>query len=94
MPQTKTVEVMNVSRATEATTGENIYLVQFGELKDATPEIRKSIPTPPNTMPPKKVFENIMILYFNFGKVAPYKVGSKWRLEIADNGEIKLKEIE
>lgn len=90
MLQSKTVEVMSVSRVTESATGKTIFLVQFGESVKATDELRKYLPNPPASMPPEAILVNVLILYFNSATVAPYKVGSKWRLDIEDNGAIKL----
>lgn len=90
---TKIVEVTNVSRATESHSGNSIYLVMFGEEIKVDSELQKYIPQSQNSKPPKVVFENVVQLYFNFDKVVPFKVGSKWELHISDTGKILLTPI-
>lgn len=90
---TKTVEVTTVSRATESHSGNSIYLVIFGEEVKVDSELEKYIPQSQNSKPPKVVFETVLQLYFNFDKVVPFKVGSKWRLQISDVGKIVLTPI-
>lgn len=68
-------------------------MVNFGvEIKVGT-ELQKYMSQPASSMPPKKVYSNVLQLYFRFDEVAPYKVGSKWKLEIADKGKLTLTEV-
>lgn len=90
---TKIVEVTNVSRATESHSGNSIYLVMFGEEVKVDSELQKYMPQSQNSKPPKVVFENVAQLYFNFDNVVPFKVGSKWKLQISDTGKILLNPI-
>lgn len=90
---TKIVEVTNVSRATESHSGNSIYLVMFGEEVKVDSELQKYMPQSQNSKPPKVVFENVVQLYFNFDKAVPFKVGSKWKLQILDTGKILLNPI-
>lgn len=89
----KKVQVTNVSRAVENNTGNSIFLVQFGEELTVDEELRKYIAAPLNSKPAKKVFSNIIQVYFNFDDAVPYKVGSEWKIEIKNNGELSIKEI-
>jgi hypothetical protein len=88
----KQVEVIAVNRAVEATTGDSIYQVVFGELVPLTPETRPHFPQPVGTLPPKKLGANVMVLFFNSRTAAPYRVGSKWVVEIAGDGAVSVRE--
>lgn len=90
---TKIVEVTSISRATESSTGDSIFLVHFGEEVKVSPELQKHLSQPQSSMPPKKVYSNVMQVYFDFDGVAPYKIGSKWKLEIGLTGKLTLNEI-
>lgn len=87
------VEVTGVSRATESHTGKQIFLVQFGEKVTVDEELQKYLPSPQGSKPAKTLFANIMQIFFDSDKAAPYKVGSKWDLEIAENGKVTLTEV-
>jgi len=90
---TKIVEVTNVSRATESHSGNSIYLVMFGEEVKVDSELQKYISQSQNSKPPKTVFENVLQVYFDFDAVVPFKVGSKWELNINNDGKISLNPI-
>ena len=87
----KKVEVTNMTRATENATGDSIFMVQFGEEVLIDEEIKKTLPAPTGSKFAKKLYSNVFVAYFSGFKVAPYKVGSKWEVEIKENGEILIK---
>ncbi|MCL2317650.1 MAG: hypothetical protein FWC44_01140 [Methanomassiliicoccaceae archaeon] len=83
---TTTVEVLGVSRATDGATGEELITVQFGKLNK---EAKR-----PQNVPPGIVYRQpaslVLTLFFKFREAAPYKVGSKWSLNVSDDGAIQL----
>jgi hypothetical protein len=89
----KTVIVTQISNTIELATGELIYSVFFGEFIDATPEVLSRFPPSPVTYPGKKISAMWFMLNLKTDKV-PYKVGSKWKLKIQENGVISLVELE
>lgn len=90
MVYTKDVEVTNVSIATESSTGKSIYAVKFGEKIEVTPDLQKFIPQQANSKPPKSIYYDLAIIYFDFDTAVPYKVGSKWKLNIDNNGAVSF----
>jgi hypothetical protein len=88
----KKVEVISVVPATEGTTGEYIYQVTFGQVVEVDEELRRTIPAPANSKPPKKIATTTILIFFDASKTIPYKVGSKWNISIEDNGTIIVRE--
>jgi hypothetical protein len=89
-PWSKLVEVVGVSIATEASTGETLYQVTFADRTEVTPQLRPYVPSPPGTMPPKEVAFNVIIMFFRFDTEVPYRVGSKWQLTVGADGRITV----
>ena len=76
------VEVISVTRATDFLTGENLFSVQFGKIssKKAAPGIVSPLASV------------VLTLFHKFNGVAPYIVGSKWVMDISNDGKITLEE--
>jgi hypothetical protein len=82
------VEVLNVSRAADGYSNENVASIQFGRII-------------PKNDPRYQAFENrgiipsfmTLVLFYKFEDATPYKVGSKWNLEVSENGALKLEEV-
>jgi|ADurb_Met_01_Slu_FD_contig_111_111731_length_2317_multi_3_in_0_out_0_1 hypothetical protein len=87
-----TVEVISIAPAFDGSTGKPTFQVQFGHLVNMSDEVRRSIPRPPGTAPPQKQPLIVMGVFADFEGEVPYKVGSKWSLEIKDDGTMTLKE--
>jgi len=84
------VEVLSVARATDGTTGEDVTAVQFGI-------VSRTIRSNPQPVNPFGVMgapaSLVLTLLFKFETgVAPYKVGSKWTIEVSENGSVRLEE--
>ncbi len=89
----KEVEVISITRAIESVTGNYIYQVTFGQIVGIDDELRKSIPIPPNSKPPKKIATNVFSIFIDSTNALPYKAGSKWKLKIGDSGNISVNKI-
>jgi hypothetical protein len=87
-----TIEVISVTRAMDVW-GEGLFLVQFGHMFKISEDMGKNIPRPPGQSAPKEQGSNVLVLYVNFDEAVPYKVGSKWTLDIKATGELSLKEV-
>ena len=77
------VEVVNVGRVTSAIDGSLIYQVAFGKIGKPA----NSMPVPGGS---KEIAANTLIMYFKSEKEAPYKVGTKWNLNVSESGSISL----
>ncbi|MEM0157701.1 MAG: hypothetical protein QXN26_06550 [Thermoplasmataceae archaeon] len=77
------VEVVNVGRVTSAIDGSLIYQVAFGKI--AKPA--EGMPIPAGS---KEIAANTLIMYFKSEKEAPYKVGTKWNLNVSESGSVSL----
>jgi hypothetical protein len=85
------LEVISVNRTTESSTGDGITFVQFGVPFTVDEELKKSMTPAASSKHPKKLYNVVLQMYFKF-EDAPYRVGSKWTLDIASNGKIVLTE--
>lgn len=77
------VEVVNVGRVTSAIDGSLIYQVAFGKIGKPA----EGMPIPAGS---KEIAANTLIMYFKSDKEAPYKVGSKWNLNVLESGSVSL----
>ncbi len=88
--QSKTVEVLTVSRAVESNTGKTTFQVTFGVVGPVDDELRPFLPQMPGSRPPKEVGFNHVILFYPFAGTVPYRVGSRWQLAIRPDGALSL----
>lgn len=79
------VEVLSVARAAHGVTGEELVSVQFGVVAR---EQMSQIPIAMIGSPASVVLN----LFFKFDEAAPYRVGSKWKLDVRGDGSLTLKE--
>lgn len=93
MTYEKEVQVLVIARATESGTGEGIYQIVFGEVLPVDEELKRSIPIQSSSKPPKNIYSNSLIVFAKFLDEVPYIVGSRWLLNIADNGIMSLKKV-
>ena len=87
----KDVEIIATAMVIEALTGKSIYQVIFGEVTEVTDEMRPHFPQPVGTVPPKKINANVLVLFFDSEEPSPYRVGSKWTVEMGSDGAITAK---
>ena len=95
MPNTieKILCVTGVTLLTEIVSGDFIYQVVFGYYTKNTPEILSRMPPETRgTFMGNQIAINEMSLLVKTNTV-PYKVGSKWKLTIQENGTLNLVEI-
>ena len=90
MSNNKIVEVLNVSRGVDGQSGEPVFAVQFGNtLPKSDPRynqyVKTGIPVPSF---------NVLTLFYGFNGIAPYRVGTKWKIDVDDNGSLKLTEVD
>ena len=86
----KDVEVIQVTRAIESATGDYIYQVTFGQIVEVDDELRRTVPTPANSKAPKKIAPTTLSIFIDASKPMPYKVGSKWKISITENGSMRV----
>lgn len=89
MPE-RVIEVLSVTRATDAATGDSIVNVLFGHLTPLTDAMKASITVPPNAVMPKKAQTITLSLFWPFAEECPYRVGSKWALRTSETGHLEL----
>ncbi len=77
------VEVVNVGRVTSAIDGTLIYQVAFGKIGKPA----DGMPIPAGS---KEIAANTLIMYFKSENEAPYKVGTKWNLNVSESGSISV----
>ncbi len=80
-----------MTRAVEALSGNSIYQVTFGEMAELSDEMRQHFPQAVGSLPPKRIGSNVLVLFFSGDAAAPYKVGSRWRIEVGGSGEISVR---
>jgi hypothetical protein len=86
----KDVEVIQVTRAIESVSGDYIYQVTFGQVVDVDDELRRTVPIPANSKAPKKIAPTTLSVFIDASKPMPYKVGSKWKISITENGSMRV----
>jgi hypothetical protein len=89
MGDDKIVEVLNVSRGMDGLSGEPTFAVQFGITLPKTDSrysqyVKNGIPIPSF---------NVLTLFYGFDGVAPYRVGTKWKINVNNKGSLKLTEV-
>ena len=82
----KEVEVINVQRVTDIVTGKTVIQVGIGTPTPVTPEIEKRINTEDNI--PTEVYTNFLQIMLPMEVSNLYTVGSKWTLEIGNDGRV------
>jgi hypothetical protein len=83
--------VVGVNPIVELTTGDTLQQVVFGEYVDATPEVLGRIPQVMREGIGKRVGVNEVTVVLKKDEI-PYRIGSKWKLTINQDGEIKVAE--
>ncbi|MGA2628368.1 MAG: hypothetical protein ABSF63_15055 [Candidatus Bathyarchaeia archaeon] len=87
-PYEKEVAVLGIYPTVEMTTGLPIYYVSFGSVVDMTPEIANRIGlSQPLTAKAKPAS---MMVWFKCDGEVPYRVGSKWKMTVAEDGQVSL----
>ncbi|MDR1955070.1 MAG: hypothetical protein LBP82_03875 [Candidatus Methanoplasma sp.] len=81
------VEILSVSRAADGSSNDNVYAVQFGRMMPMDDKRYKTYTI--NGMDPSFL---VLTSFYKFEDSAPYRVGSKWDLQVSDNGTLKLEE--
>jgi len=90
----KEVIVTEIRCIREVQTGDAIHQIQFGDYIKSTAEIVQKINQMSNVV---RVGDDIPVQWFTLNvknvKVIPYKVGSKWKLAMNENGSITMVEL-
>jgi hypothetical protein len=87
------VEVISVGRATDVATGKFIYQIQFGHVIEVGEEMRRTMPQPTGAVAIKETASIVLSMFMNFPDAVPYKVGSKWRIILGDQGTLAMKAV-
>jgi hypothetical protein len=77
------VEVISVNRAADVITGKLVFQVAFGSI--GTPVQGLGLPSGSN-----QIASTHLVLFFSDENRCPYLAGSKWILEIQDDGKISV----
>ena len=86
----RTVEVHSVTRVAGADTGEDTYQVNFGFVVPIPVQRRPEVPHAPGSEPPKVFGVYQLIAFLPAGAPCPYRVGTKWLLEVKSSGALSL----
>lgn len=86
------LEVINVGRVTDFTTGNLIHQIQFGHTVEVNDQMRKGMPQPMGSAPVREQASIVLMLMVKFEDAVPYRLGTRWKLNITDQGAITLKE--
>jgi len=81
------LEVIGVSRAADGFSNDTVYAVQFGKIMQKTDPRYNAYAI--NGMNPTFI---TLTLFYKFEEAAPYRVGSKWNLQVSNDGTLKLEE--
>jgi hypothetical protein len=85
------VEVLSVARATDGLTGEDVTAVQFGIVSRAVKSNSPQVMGPFGATGAPASLVLTLLFKFKTG-VAPYKVGSKWTIDVSETGSFVLEE--
>ncbi len=86
------VTAISVAPITELASGNSIYQVIFGNYIEATPEIIDRLP-PQAKQGLAKQIPITELTFFIKGAEIPYRIGSKWKLSIKEDGTLSLVEL-
>lgn len=91
----KELTVTGIGIVYELATGEPLYQVNFGEFINSTPELagRLTAMSGGALFNGKKIAANWLILNIKTDGAIPYKVGSKWKFTVKEDGTTNLVEI-
>ena len=92
--KTINVEVLSVNRNIDIESGKASSVVAFGNLVDSTPDIKERVTAEGQTAHPDKTIANRAIIFLPDVQTIPYTVGSRWAIQVEDNGEIKISKSE
>lgn len=84
------VEVLGIARVAAADTGEDLYQVNLGNIVAIPPQRRGEVPHGPGSEPPHNFGVFQMVVFLSTGAPCPYRVGTKWVLEVKPNGTLSL----
>ncbi len=85
----KDLVVYAITPVTEVMSGDTLYQITLGEYVRATPEVVNRI----GVAPPggaKEVPATWMLFNVKRNGELPYKVGSKWRMTVSEDGSVSL----
>jgi len=83
---------ISVAPVTGLASGDSIYQVIFGNYVEATPEIIDRLPPQLKQGLSKQIPITELTLFMKAAEI-PYRIGSKWKLTIRDDGTLNLVEI-
>jgi hypothetical protein len=87
----KIVTVTQVQLLQEVETGDLMHQVTFGEFVEYTPEIAARVIPQPKGVFGSQIHVVWMMLNIKTAEF-PYKIGSKWKITVTENGTIKMVE--
>jgi hypothetical protein len=89
------VEVLAINTVVDLETGKPVTFVSFGKVVNVNDAVEKRAKTggAPLIDGTQKLGIAVIQLFYPFGKIVPYRVGSAWNLAVAEDGSVSLKEI-
>ncbi len=90
--QERELVVFSITPVVEIATGDTLYQVALGESVDATSEaLARTIQLTGLTKP--KIVNALWLMVNVKSEVIPYRIGSKWKLVVNEDGSLSLTEI-
>ena len=84
----KGLTVIGITPTGSIETGETLHQIAFGKYVKVTDSIVKRIKqSSSDSMLPKEIPINELILIMKFSSLEPYTIGSEWKLEIDDSAK-------
>jgi hypothetical protein len=90
MGETMELEVLGVSRGQDVSGGD-VVQVNFGTTVTVDEAWKANLAE--SVRSSKTVGKNTAVLFLKLEGAVPYKLGAKWRLTVADNGDITITEV-
>ncbi|MDA4136017.1 MAG: hypothetical protein OK449_03305 [Thaumarchaeota archaeon] len=89
------VEVLSINTVVDLEDGKPVTAVSFGRIVKVTEAVAKRARTggTPLIEGSRQLGVTVVQLFYSFGKVVPYRVGSSWNLAVSEDGSVSMKEI-
>lgn len=87
-------KVVSVVRQLDPISRKHIHVVTFAVAVPLEDEIYRKLPESEKQRQEGEIYTQGLVLSFLFDeKVSPYRVGTKWNLNVEDDGSIKVAEV-
>ena len=86
------VVVISVTPGTELATGDTIYQVALGEYVGTSPQVLGRLPPGVRELTSGNKIPTYWLVFWVKADKIPYRIGSKWKLTVEENGALNLVE--